>query len=104
MLEDDFRHEQYLLVEEKGKKILFSDCSHRGILNIMNWFHPDILIGGFHLSRFPMDEKLAGIAKELDSYAAAYYTGHCTGPEQYQFMKKSMTNLHYLSTGESIVL
>ena len=104
LLEDDFRHEQYLLVEEKGKKILFSGCSHRGILNIMHWFHPDILIGGFHLSGFPMDETLAGIAKELDSYATVYYTGHCTGTEQYRFMKESMKNLHYLSTGEDIVI
>ena len=104
MLEDDFRHEQYLLVEEKGKKILFSGCSHRGILNIMNWFHPDILIGGFHLSKFPMDETLARIAKELDSYPTAYYTGHCTGTEQYRFMKENMKNLYYLSTGESIVI
>ena len=29
---DDFRHEQYLLIEEQGKRILVSGCSHKGIL------------------------------------------------------------------------
>ena len=100
MLEDDFRHEQYLLVEEKGKKILFSGCSHRGILNIMNWFHPDILIGGFHLSKFPMDETLARIAKELDSYPTAYYTGHCTGQKAWDIMHEELGDkVHALQTG-----
>ena len=104
MAEDDFRHEQYLLVVENGKRILFSGCSHRGILNIMRWFRPDILIGGFHLSKLPLDETLAGYAKALNAYPTAYYTGHCTGTAQYQFMKESMRNLHYLSTGDSIVI
>ena len=104
LIGDDFRHEQYLLVRENGKRILFSGCSHRGILNIMHWFRPDILIGGFHLSELSLDDTLAGYAKELNEYPTAYYTGHCTGVEQYRFMKEYMKNLHYLSTGESIVL
>ena len=104
MTEDDFRHEQYLLVEENGSRILFSGCSHRGILNIMRWFRPDILIGGFHLSKLPLDETLAGYAKALNAYPTVFYTGHCTGTAQYQFMKERMKNLHYLSTGESIVI
>lgn len=104
MTEDDFRHEQYLLVEENGRKILFSGCSHRGILNIMRWFRPDILIGGFHLSKLPLDETLAGYAKALNAYPTVFYTGHCTGTAQYQFMKERMKNLHYLSAGESIVI
>ena len=104
MTEDDFRHEQYLLVVENGKRILFSGCSHRGILNIMHWFRPDICIGGFHLSKLPLDETLAGYAKALDAYPTAYSTGHCTGTAQYQFMKERMRNLHYLSVGDSIVI
>ena len=104
MTEDDFRHEQYLLVVENAKRILFSGCSHRGILNIMHWFRPDICIGGFHLSKLPLDETLAGYAKALDAYPTAYYTGHCTGTAQYQFMKERMRNLHYLSVGDSIVI
>lgn len=102
MLADDFRHEQYLLAEENGKRILFSGCSHRGILNIEGWFRPDVLIGGFHFSKLPLDDTLAGYARALDAWPTAYYTGHCTGVEQYRFMKARMKDLHYLSAGESI--
>ena len=104
MTEEDFRHEQYLLVEENGKRILFSGCSHQGILNIMHWFRPDVLIGGFHFSKLPLDETLKEYAQELDTYPTAYYTGHCTGTEQYRFMKENMDRLHYLSTGDSLVI
>ena len=104
MQPEDFRHEQYLLAEENGKRILFSGCSHRGILNIMHWFRPDVLIGGFHLSKFPLDETLASYAARLNTYPTTYYTCHCTGTEQFRFMRESMENLHYLSTGESIMI
>lgn len=32
---DDFRHEQNLLIEEGDKLVLFAGCAHRGIVNIM---------------------------------------------------------------------
>ena len=104
VLPDDFRHEQYLQVEENGKRILFSGCSHRGILNIMHWFCPDVLIGGFHLFRFPLDEMLSSCAEALNAYPTVYYTCHCTGTEQYQFMRERMPRLHYISEGDSIVV
>lgn len=101
---DDFRHEQYLLLEENGKRILISGCSHKGIINICDWFSPDILIGGFHFSKYPLDEKLLSLAEKLNSYATVFYTCHCTGVEQYEFMKNSMKNLNYISAGETIFL
>ena len=99
---DDFAHEQYLLVKEGDQKILFSGCSHKGIINIVEWFRPDVLIGGFHFSKLPADETLAGYARRLDSYNTVYYTCHCTGELQYSYMKKYMKNLHYISTGDTI--
>lgn len=102
MFPDDFRHEQYLLIEENGKRILISGCSHKGILNIAEWFSPDILIGGFHFSKLPLDNTLKGYAEYLNSFDTEYYTCHCTGTEQFGFMKKYMNKLNYLSTGESI--
>ena len=104
MQPDDFRHEQYLLIEEAGKRILISGCSHQGILNIVEWFRPDVLIGGFHFSKLPTDKTLRSFAKELDAYDTEYYTCHCTGTAQYEWMKQSMQHLHYLSTGQSIEL
>ncbi|MBR4863759.1 MAG: MBL fold metallo-hydrolase [Oscillospiraceae bacterium] len=103
-LPDTFPHEQYLLIEEAGKRVLISGCSHKGILNIMHWFKPDVLVGGFHYMRVdPESTMLETWAKELLSYDCTYYTGHCTGLPQYDKMKKIMADrLHYLSTGMEI--
>lgn len=99
---DDFRHEQYLLIEENDKRVLISGCSHKGVLNIQKWFAPDVLIGGFHFSKLPLDDTLIKYAQYLDGFDTQYYTCHCTGVEQYEFMKNHIEKLNYLSTGESI--
>lgn len=101
---DEFLHEQYLLIEENGKRVLISGCSHKGILDIVSWFQPDVLIGGFHFSKFPLDEKLTEYARLLNTYDTVYYTCHCTGTEQYRFMKPHIRSLNYLSTGDSITI
>ena len=102
LIPDDFRHEQYLCIEENGKRVLISGCSHKGILNIVEWFQPDVLIGGFHFSKLPLDDTLAEYAKYLNEFETTYYTCHCTGEEQFRFMSEYMEQLFYLSTGESI--
>ena len=99
---DSFYHEQYLMIEENDKKVLISGCSHKGILNIAEWFKADVIIGGFHFSKLPLDDELADYAKILDSHNTLFYTCHCTGTEQYDFMKKHMKRLSYISTGETI--
>lgn len=104
LIPEDFRHEQYLLVEENGKRVLFSGCSHRGVENLMRIFRPDVLIGGFHFFRLPLDEALAARAAALDAFPAVYYTCHCTGEAQYRFLKERMKSLGYLSTGDKIEL
>ena len=107
---DDFRHEQYLLVRDGERKILFSGCSHKGILNIANWFRPDILIGGFHFTKLDPDDpedgkRLERVARELTRLPTKYYTGHCTGIKQYRFLKQIMGDqLEYFSTGQTISL
>ena len=102
--EDDFLHEQYLLIEEAGRRVLISGCSHKGLLNIMEWFAPDVLIGGFHFSKMPLDETLSARAAALAAYNTRYYTCHCTGVEQFEWMRQQMPQLHYLACGEEIVL
>ena len=99
LVPDDFRHEHYLLFEENGKRVLISGCSHRGIINIMEWFKPDVLIGGFHFNKLPLDGALRSYAETLASYDTDYYTCHCTGVEQFEYMKRFMPRLNYLSTG-----
>ncbi len=99
---DDFRHEQYLLIEEDGKRVLISGCSHKGIIDITQWFKPDFLIGGFHFSKLSLDKKLENYACLLNEFNTMYYTCHCTGEKQFRFMKNYMTKLNYLSCGQSI--
>ncbi len=103
---DDFQHEQYLEILEDDKKILISGCSHKGILNIMNWFKPDILIGGFHLMEIPLNKtgkkQLDLVSEELSKFDTDYYTCHCTGLKQFNYLENKMDRLNYLSTGKVI--
>lgn len=101
---DTFDHEIYLLLEEEGKRILVSGCSHRGVLPVMEKVRPHIFIGGFHFSKFPLDESLLAQGRALSRFDTEYYTCHCTGREQFQFLKQSLPRLHSLSSGESIIL
>ncbi len=101
---DDFSHEQYLLLEEENQSILISGCSHRGIEAIAAAFSPQILIGGFHFSKFPLDASLTERAERLNALPICYYTCHCTGKEQREWMKKRMDRLFSLSSGDCITL
>lgn len=97
---DRFLHEQYLLIEENGKKVLISGCSHKGILNIAKWFDADVMVGGFHFSKLPLDDTLKEYAEILDGTGIHFYTCHCTGAEQFEFMKNYMSKLDYISAGD----
>lgn len=101
---DLFLHEQYLLVREGGRRILISGCSHRGVVNIMNRFSPDVFIGGFHFMKQEMTDGHSALlddaAERLLSYPTTYYTGHCTGAAQYDYLSGRMgERLCALSSG-----
>lgn len=109
LVAEDFRHEQYLLLQEQGKTVVLSGCSHQGILNIQTWFQPDILVGGFHLAgNDPAGEGrqlLEQTAEILMQFPTRYWTCHCTGKKQYQFLKQKMGDqLGYLATGQTLEL
>jgi 7,8-dihydropterin-6-yl-methyl-4-(beta-D-ribofuranosyl)aminobenzene 5'-phosphate synthase len=106
---DDFQHEQYLLVEENGRRVLFSGCSHKGILNLMSWFKPDVLVGGFHFMKLDPATadrtRLETAAKILAGYQCQYYTCHCTGQAQFTFLHHYLGDqLHYAAAGQIINL
>ena len=104
LIPDDFRHEQYLLIREGGRRVLVSGCSHKGIADIAEWFSPDVLVGGFHVSKMPLGGELERMARQLNTHETVYYTCHCTGCEQFAFMKERMERLHYLACGQSITI
>ena len=113
-VQDDFAHEQCLVISEGVKKVLLSGCAHHGILNIMDRYcelfgeEPDFVISGFHMMKRHnySDEDINMIidtALALRQYKTVFYTGHCTGVEPYNAMKKLMGNqLHYVHSGDEI--
>ena len=101
-LPDDFRHEQYLLAEEDGKRIVISGCSHKGVLNIIDWLRPDVLVGGFHFMKLEPGPALDPYVDALEASSVRLITCHCTGAEQYAYMAPRMTRLGYLSVGDTI--
>jgi len=105
---ESFDHEQYLIIEEHGRRVVISGCSHRGIANIVAWLRPDVLVGGFHLMKKSLPDdaaELDALAEELLHSGATFYTGHCTGEAAYAYLKERMGNkLHYLRAGESVDL
>lgn len=102
---EDFRHEQYLLVEEDGRRILVSGCSHKGVVAIAEHFRPEFLIGGFHFMKVEDPNLLQAAAQRLLALDCRYYTGHCTGQAQYDYLKTRMgPRLDQLSTGKEFKL
>lgn len=101
---EDFRHELYLTVQEE-KRICFSGCAHRGVENIVHWLSPHVLVGGFHFKQLqPGDPRLDLAAQRLLESPCEYYTCHCTGQEQYHYLKRRMgQRLHRLSTGDTVI-
>lgn len=115
-VQDDFLHEQYLVLEEKGRRILISGCAHNGILNILDRYRelygdaPDVAISGFHMSRKTdygeADHALIReTARELRKLPTRFYTGHCTGELPYGILREIMgEQIAYVHSGEEIRL
>lgn len=117
-IQDEFHHEQNLLLTAGGKKILFCGCAHNGILNVMETLErkfgpasiPDLVIGGFHLmKRTEFSEadtaEVKEIANRLKSYKAHFATCHCTGLPVFNQMKEIMGDqLGYVHSGDEVVV
>lgn len=115
LVQDDFRHEQCLLLSQDNKKFLFSGCAHHGILNVMarcrELYHtdPDAVISGFHMMKkgdYTEGElqTIADTARQLMTYRnTRFFTGHCTGEQAFDIMKGIMKDqLIYVHCGDEI--
>ena len=116
LVPDTFAHEQSLLVHEDGRNVLFSGCSHSGILNIMDAAEKiahaplDAVVAGFHL----MDPSVGSIedaqltqalASELAARPARYYTFHCTGTDAFALLRDTLgPRVSYLHVGSRVEL
>lgn len=114
--QDTFSHEQYVVVESEGKKILISGCAHNGILNILDRFReiydadPDLVFTGFHMMKredYTKEEAemVQKTAAELKQKHTIFYSGHCTGGKAMKLMGDIMgEKLKEMHAGDIIVV
>lgn len=100
---DDFAHELLLCIENDDHLVLYTGCAHSGVQNMMQTasfkFRQKriaLALGGFHLidsdttTQYETEDELVAIAECLknDYPATSYITGHCTGTNSYNMLKK----------------
>lgn len=114
--EDDFIHEQNLIVKEDDKYVLFGGCAHNDIRNIINKAETivgeelDCVISGFHIfnprtGKSETDNFIENLGNTLNKRKAKFYTCHCTGMKAFKFLEKILGDkISYLSTGQIVQL
>lgn len=96
---DDFNHEIALLLRSKNESVLFSSCSHLGLLNTLKACTDEKIsyfFGGLHLinsenpNTFETKEELIAIGETIESEYPDLniYTGHCTGSDAQDILSK----------------
>lgn len=115
-IQDEFDHEQYLVVSCDGKRILVSGCAHNGILNILDAYRkrygsdPDAIFSGFHMMKKSDydEEEIATIRKTAEIFKETkiqLYTGHCTSEPAYNIMKEILGDqLVWAHSGDSFII
>lgn len=120
LVPDDFAHEQMMVIQDEDGLVIFTGCSHHGVLNMVETAiakFPDTpikgLFGSFHFIGLPFFNHMAesrssveSIGKQLLQYPIEkVYTGHCTGRKAYPILKKVMGDrVDYFSTGSCVEL
>ena len=107
MQDEDFSHEQSLVIRTQKGLFVFNSCCHVGVETIINEvkdIYPDEhiygLVGGFHLYNKTRQE-----IEKLGDYLITtgieqVYTGHCTGDKAYFLLKKYLKDkLHQFNCG-----
>ncbi len=115
---DDFQHELVLVVRETDGLVIFTGCSHSGILNMIETVERQFegetikaVLGGFHLMN-PLTKKMAEEKEQVieigrtlynKAHLAKVFSGHCTGKTAYDVLQSQMQEkLGYFSTGSII--
>lgn len=117
---DDFSHELMLAAVDRGELVVFTGCSHSGIMEMIaaaRAAFPGLpvraVIGGFHLTN-PATRKLTGTPESVAAMGRALaddpsvrrvFSGHCTGDAAFDLLKREMGGkLEKLETGMRIEL
>lgn len=95
---DPFDHELVMVIREEDGMVIFSGCSHSGILNMVDTATARFpgtpvkaVFGGFHLVGLPQLNTMAASRMEVENIARAMmervsgpvFTGHCTGKKAF---------------------
>ena len=106
MQKETYEHEMYLMIREGYKTYLVSGCAHKGIINLVYALRFSAFIGGLHTMGYDEvcdEEILLDTANALKNSGAEFYTCHCTGKEQFLFLKKQVGDrVKSISCGETI--
>jgi 7,8-dihydropterin-6-yl-methyl-4-(beta-D-ribofuranosyl)aminobenzene 5'-phosphate synthase len=116
LVHDDFFHEIVMAIKENAMLVVFTGCSHNGILNAIDTVaqaFPGVpiraVVGGFHMTSF-FPFLMAGKKDQVESIGRAIlnypvettYTGHCTGMRAFGVLKSIMGDrLIDIQTGSS---
>lgn len=117
---DPFDHEMMMVVHEDDGMVVFSGCSHNGILNIIDAARAQFprvpikaVFGGFHLIGLPFYNSMAASSAEvrdigwrvMEKVDGPVYSGHCTGKKAFDVLAGVMgDNLKAFATGSSVVV
>lgn len=118
LINDSFQHELFFVIVQNHKLIIFTGCSHNGIVNIVETAMRKFkntpihsLVGGFHLVEMPplnefnyTPNYIDRIMLKLYKYnIEKFYTCHCTGIEAFNNFKMFFKdNVQYIRTGKII--
>jgi 7,8-dihydropterin-6-yl-methyl-4-(beta-D-ribofuranosyl)aminobenzene 5'-phosphate synthase len=113
--QDPFDHELVMVIRDQGGLVVFTGCSHNGVLNMVAAARERFpgepvraVLGGFHLIGIPILPTMAASRAEveaigrqlLDWSVGRVLTGHCTGARGYGVLAEVMgPTLQPLATG-----
>ncbi|MDK0709677.1 MBL fold metallo-hydrolase [Clostridium perfringens] len=111
-LEDDFVHEQSLIITENNKNVLMGGCAHNDIRNIIDKAEViigkdlDYVISGFHIfnpstGMSESDLFINTLGENLNERNTKFYTCHCTGMRAFKMLEEKLQDkIEYISTGQ----
>ena len=118
LVPDPFEHELVLVVRDDDGIVVFTGCSHHGILNMIESARtrfPGVpvkaVFGGFHLIGVPFFDSMAASREEVEAIgrtileltSGTVYTGHCTGRRAFGVLRGVMGSaLQPFATGSSV--
>lgn len=116
---DDFTHEHALVFRQEDGLVVFSSCSHGGIVNIVRSVQQQLggqpvkaVLGGFHMYSPGVNDLnctpdyVRCVARELKAMGVQkVWTGHCTGPRALSILKEELAGQgEALTTGAVVEL